>query len=95
MNKYEIMFIVKASLEENTIKEVSKSYEKLLKDFKANIKNSKELGQKKLAYPIKEESRGYYFLLNVETTAEAVKEFDRKARLDESVLRHLIIKEEE
>lgn len=95
MNKYEIMFIVKASLEENTIKEVSKSYEKLLKDFKANIKNSKELGQKKLAYPIKEESRGYYFLLNVEANAEAVKEFDRKARLDESVLRHLIIKEEE
>ncbi len=95
MNKYEIMFIVKANLEETAIKEVSKSFEKLLKDFKSEIKNSKDLGQKKLAYPINKEVRGYYFLLNVLATADAVKEFDRKARLDENILRHLIIREEE
>lgn len=95
MNKYEIMFIVKANLEETAIKEVSKSFEKLLKDFKSEIKNSKDLGQKKLAYSINKEVRGYYFLLNVLATADAVKEFDRKARLDENILRHLIIREEE
>lgn len=95
MNKYEIMFIVRADLEESAVKEVSKSFEKLLKDMKAEIKNSKDMGQKKLAYPIKEQVRGYYFLLNVIANAETIKEFDRKARIDESILRHLIIKEEE
>ena len=39
--------------------------------------------------------RGYYHLLNVECESKAVKEFDRKALIDERILRHLIIKEEE
>lgn len=95
MNKYEIIFIVKADLEEKLIKDISKSYEKLLTDLKAKITNSKDLGQKKLAYPIEKNVRGYYFLLNVEAKPEAIKEFDRNARIDENLIRHLIINEEE
>lgn len=95
MNKYEIIFIVKADLEEKLIKDISKSYEKLLADLKAKITNSKDLGQKKLAYPIEKNVRGYYFLLNVEAKPEAIKEFDRNARIDENIIRHLIINEEE
>ena len=37
----------------------------------------------------------YYYLLNVEATPKAIKEFDRKALIDEKILRHLIVKEEE
>ena len=53
------------------------------------------MGQKKLAYPINKQVRGNYYLFNVEATAEAVKEFDRKAKIDENILRHIIIREEE
>ena len=53
------------------------------------------MGQKKLAYEIKKVSNGYYYLLNVEAPVDAINEFDRKARLDENVLRHLIIKLDE
>ena len=95
MNKYEIMFIVKADIDEKSIKDTSKLYEKVLTDMKSKIVSSKELGQRKLAYPIKDQVRGFYFLLNVEANAQAVKEFDRKAKIDENILRHLIIKEEE
>lgn len=95
MNKYEFMFIVKASEDETSIKEVAKSFEKILKDMKAEVKSSKDLGQKKLAYPIKDEVRGYYFLMNVIASPKAISELDRKARLNEVVLRHLIVKEEE
>lgn len=95
MNKYEIMFIVKADLEETAVKDLVKSFEKLLKDMKSEINNSKDMGQKKLAYPIKDQVRGYYFLFNVTANAEAIKEFNRKAQINESILRHLIIKEEE
>lgn len=95
MNKYEIMFIVKADIEEGIAKDIVKSLEKVLTDKKAKIVNSKDLGQKKLAYEIKKSVRGYYHLLNVEANAEAINEFDRKASINENVLRHLIIKEEE
>ena len=95
MNKYEIMFIVKADLSEDEEKATVKSFEKVLTDMGAKIVNSKDLGQKKLAYEIKKQVRVYYHLLNVECDSKAVKEFDRKALIDEKIIRHLIIKEEE
>lgn len=94
MNKYEIMFIVKADVSEEDEKNTVKTFEKVLTDMGAKIINSKDLGQKKLAYEIKKQVRGYYHLLNVECDSKAVKEFDRKALIDEKILRHLIIKEE-
>ena len=94
MNKYEIMFIVKADVSEEDEKNTVKAFEKVLTDMGAKINNSKDLGQKKLAYEIKKQVRGYYHLLNVECDSKAVKEFDRKALIDEKILRHLIIKEE-
>ena len=94
MNKYEIMFILKADVSEEDEKNTVKAFEKVLTDMGAKIINSKDLGQKKLAYEIKKQVRGYYHLLNVECDSKAVKEFDRKALIDEKILRHLIIKEE-
>lgn len=95
MNKYEIMFIVRADITEDEVKATVQSFEKVLTDMGAKIVNSKDLGQKKLAYEIKKQVRGFYHLLNVECESKAVKEFDRKALIDEKILRHLIIKEEE
>ncbi len=94
MNKYEIMFIVKADISEEEVKSTVSSFEKVLTDMGAKILESKDLGQKKLAYEIKKQVRGYYHLLNVECESKAVKEFDRRALLDEKILRHLIIREE-
>lgn len=95
MNKYEIMFIVRADIDEKTVKDTEKAFEKILTDMKSKVVNTKDMGQRKLAYPIKDQVRGFYYILNVEASSEAVKEFDRKAKIDNNILRHLIIKEEE
>ena len=92
MRKYEIMFIVRPDLEENAVKETVKKLEKVLTDNKAVITLSKELGQKEFAYEIKGFKSGFYYLYNIESNTDAtVKEFDRVASLDESVVRHLIL----
>ena len=95
MNKYEIMFIVRADIDEKTVKDTEKAFEKILTDMKSKVVNTKDMGQRKLAYPIKDQVRGFYYILNVEASSEAVKEFDRKAKIDNNILRHLIIIEEE
>lgn len=95
MNKYEIMFIVRADIDEKTVKDTEKALEKILTDMKSKVVNTKDMGQRKLAYPIKDQVRGFYYILNVEASSEAVKEFDRKAKIDNNILRHLIIREEE
>ena len=95
MHKYEIMFIVKSENDEKTIKDTVSAFEKVLTDMKAKIVNKKDMGQKKLAYPIKKQVRGNYYLFNVEATVAAINEFDRKAKIDENILRHIVIREEE
>ncbi len=95
MNKYEIMFIVRADIDEETQKNTVKTFEKVLTDMKSKVLENKDMGQKKLAYPINKQVRGNYYLFNVEATAEAVKEFDRKAKIDENILRHIVVREEE
>ena len=92
MNKYEIMFIVRADITEDEVKSTVKSFEKVLTDMGSKILESKDLGQKKLAYEIKKQVRE---LCKDFIAEDLIKEFDRKALIDEKVLRHLIIREEE
>lgn len=92
MNKYEIMFIVRPDIEEDARKKAVKSLEKALTDNKATITLSKELGQKEFAYEIKKFKSGYYYLYNIESHDDTcVKEFDRVARIDENIVRHLVL----
>ena len=92
MKNYEIMFIVRPDVTEDVVKSTVKILEKVLTDGKAKITLSKELGQKEFAYEIKKFKSGYYFLYNIEANDDAaIKEFYRIARIDENVVRHLII----
>ena len=84
MNKYEIMFIVRSDIDDDTRKKTVKSLEKALTDNKATITLSKELGQKEFAYEIKKMKSGYYYLYNIEANDDkAIKEFDRVAGIEE------------
>lgn len=95
MNKYEIMFIVRPDMEEAEIKKTAEEVKKVLTDGKATMTEEKVMGQRELAYEINKFNTGYYFLFVVEATAETVKEFDRVARINENLLRHLIVKVED
>ena len=95
MNKYEIMFIVRPDMEEAEIKKTAEDIKKVLTDGKANIVEEKAMGQRELAYEIKKLTTGYYYLYVVEATVETVKEFDRIARINENLLRHLVVKVED
>ncbi len=94
MENYEIMFIVKPTLDEETIKSTVKSLESIITDMKGKVK-TKDMGKRELAYPINKEISGFYYLFTVESSHETIAEFDRKIRLNENILRHQIIKLDE
>lgn len=95
MTKYEIMFIVRPDMEEADIKKVADEMKKVLTSNKAKVVEEKAMGQKELAYEIKKVNTGFYFLFVVEASHEAVEEFDRVARINEKLLRHLVVKVED
>ncbi len=95
MKKYEIMFIVKSTQESNDIKTSAEFMKNIITDNKGKVVEFNELGEKKLAYPIKKEISGYYYVMIVEAENNAISELNRKAAINENILRHLIIRLDE
>lgn len=93
MRNYEIMFIVRPTLSEDEIKKVSNNFAKVIKDNGGNVTETKEMGQRELAYEINDFKSGYYFVFEVEAKDDAaIKEFDRLALISGDIVRHLITK---
>ena len=95
MKKYEIMFIVRPDLEETTITQVATSMKEVLTANNANVVEEKPMGQRELAYEVRKFNTGYYYLFVVEASAAAEEEFKRVARINESLLRHIVVKVED
>ena len=96
MRKYEIMYILKADLDEAARKaEMDKLADLLTKNGAKVEKVDESFGIRELAYPINDELKGYYVILKVSAEQVALYEFNRKVRHNANVLRHLIIAEHE
>lgn len=94
MRNYEIMYILKADLEEATRKEVMDKLAKIITDNGGKVEKTDEsMGLRELAYPIKEQTKGYYVVLKVSMDNVAINEFNRLVHINPSVLRHLIVVE--
>lgn len=91
MNKYEMMFIVKTTIEEATVKSTVENLKSVITSMKGEITEEKDMGQKKLAYAINKEITGFYYVINFNGTNDVVNELDRKAKIDENIIRHMII----
>ena len=92
MTKYEVMYIVRANLDEEGIKNVIAEMSEAFTSNNSTVLECKELGLKDLAYEINHMRKGYYVLLNVEATAEACNEFVRRANISENGIRHIVVK---
>lgn len=95
MNKYEIMFIVRPDLEEAEIKKTAEAMKKVLTDKGAKVQEEKAMGQKDLAYEMKKYKTGFYYLFVVENAKDAIEEFSRVARINENIIRHLVVRVDE
>lgn len=95
MNKYEIMFIVRPDMEEAEIKKTAENMKKVLTDAGAKVMEEKAMGKRELAYEINKFNTGYYFLFVVEADSKSEQEFNRVARINESLLRHIVVRVED
>ncbi|WP_028400754.1 30S ribosomal protein S6 [Ectobacillus panaciterrae] len=95
MKKYEIMYIIRPNMEEEAQKAVVDRFANVLTDNGAEIANVKEWGKRRLAYEINDFRDGIYMLVNVNSDAAAVQEFDRLAKISEDIIRHIIVKGQE
>jgi len=95
MRKYEIMYIIRPNVDEETKKAVIDRFNDILTNQGTEIVKATDMGKRRLAYEINDFREGYYQLLNVMAKSEAINEFDRLAKISEDIIRHIAVREEE
>lgn len=93
--KYEVMYIVRPTVEGDALKQVVKSISDIFTNFGGKVLEVKEMGLKELAYEIECFKKGYYVWMSVEASNEAVNEYNRVVRITEDIIRDIIVKDEE
>ena len=94
MAKYEVMFIVRPNVDEEGINAVNADLQGAFTSLGGEILEVKDMGLKDLAYEIDHLRKGHYVWYNVNASAEACKEFTRRANINENVIRHIVVKDE-
>lgn len=94
MRLYEFVMIFRPALKEANRKKIVATVKDWLKDVKIIKEN--DLGQKALAYKIKKEDAGYYYMLEIESDPEKGKaipsDFEQRVIRQENIIRHLMLR---
>lgn len=94
MINYELMFIIDPTLEDEK-KEATVETVKGIIEADGTVGEVDVWGLRKLAYPIQKKNEGYYVVVTFQASPELPKELDRRLRISEVVMRHLIINKDE
>jgi len=89
---YEVVYIFDSMVPEEAIEQKLERYHQLLTgEAKGEITAIDRWGRRQLAYPINKRTAGYYVVAQFRAPAEALPEFERLLKLDEDLLRYLIV----
>lgn len=94
MINYEVMFIIDPALEDDA-KEATIEAVKGIIAAEGEVGNTDVWGMRKLTYPIQKKSEGYYVVIEFKAEPTLPKELDRRLKISDNVMRHLIINKDE
>jgi small subunit ribosomal protein S6 len=90
MRNYELVFIVRADLDENTFKDIVQKVSGWITEAGGSITKTDIWGKRKLAFPIRKLNEGLYVLMNVQMEPSFGSALERNLRFQEQILRFLL-----
>lgn len=94
LHSYETIFIIDASLDEESTKAVVEKFTGLIAK-NGTVGTVDEWGKRRLAYEIDDKTEGYYVLVEFTADPEFPKELDRQFKINDNILRTIIIRKDE
>ena len=92
--RYELTLIVSPQAPDGAVDDLVARFDRLVSEGGGRSVEVNRLGSRKLAYTIGKQNRGDYTFIRFEAPPEALPEIDRAFKLDESVLRHMVVLDE-
>ncbi|HIY58559.1 MAG TPA: 30S ribosomal protein S6 [Candidatus Tetragenococcus pullicola] len=95
--KYEILYIIRPNIDEEAKASLIERFDNIIKDNGGEVVESKDWEKRRFAYEMNGFREGIYHIVKVSSpsTAGAVSEFDRLAKISNDIIRHMIVKEGE
>ncbi len=92
-NYYEAMYILKPNLSKDELDTETNQFKELITKEEGSVQEASFWQEKrKLAYPIKNFQEGVYYLIKFESDPSLIAKLKKSHKLDENILRYLIIK---
>jgi small subunit ribosomal protein S6 len=88
---YEATFILSTLLDESSVEQQISKVEKTITEEGGTINEWDKWGKRRMAFPIKGQSDGYYAFLRFEAEPAAIERLSEVYKLDENILRHMHI----
>ncbi|TAN34139.1 30S ribosomal protein S6 [bacterium] len=95
MRDYEVLYIVRADLDDDKVQEAVKRVNTLIERSGGTVERTNVWGKRKLAYEVKHQKEGAYVLQDFQFAPERVPELESALKISEEVLRHLIVRKPE
>ena len=90
MKNYELVYVVRPNAEDEVKEAVLNKIQEVI-SANGEVEKVDTWGNRKLAYQIAQFSEGFYVLVNFKASADLPKELDRNLKINENVIRHMIV----
>ncbi len=94
MNKYETVMILDCNISEedrkNAIEKIKNYIEK-----NGEIRKTEDIGKRKLAYEVKKNKEGYYYIIEFTTNPENIAELERIYRITDEILKFIVVRQDD
>jgi small subunit ribosomal protein S6 len=93
--QYELVYIVTPEASEQAIADLHTQIEQIVQRYNGALDKTENWGRKRLAYDIGHHREGNYVVETISGSGELMKEIDRRLRVIDQVIRHLIVRVDE
>jgi len=93
--QYELVYILPAETTEQQVAELHAQIEAVVTRLNGQIEKTENWGRRRLAYEIAHQKEGVYVLQVINGSGELMKELDRRLRVLDLVIRHMVVRVDE
>lgn len=92
LRAYETMYILRPQLEEEAVDASVTKFSEQIGKLGGTVEKAEKRGRKRLAYEVKDLRDGHYVLINFQGAPDSIVELERTFKLDEDVIRHIVVR---
>ncbi len=93
--KYELVYVVSPDATDDQVTDLHKQVEAITQRFTGQIEKTENWGRRRLAYEIGRHKEGTYVLEVINGSGDLMKEIDRRLKVFDLVIRHLVVRVDE